>query len=227
MNNNLHRILLEKEQLWKGCILASIAHAIIVAHFPDESNEHSWDGFNYSVQDSAGSRGTITFSKDYYVAAFRDDNSERLNKKIDINEYKSYFNGAPNALVELANKEALQYLLDEVNGNVVPLKTTAFWGNEKETFSNDTFEKIHNNGGFLIDRQLLDIEDAFNSWKEYYDMTEQQYKLLRSIYKRKIENNDKLLLMSKDEILMIGTDDEEGLKESEISFNEIGIEWEK
>ena len=121
----------------------------------------------------------------------------------------------------------MQYLLDEVNGNVVPLITTAFWGNEKETFSNDTFEKIHNNGGFLIDRQLLNIEDAFNSWKEYYDMTEQQYKLLRSIYKRKIENNDKLLLMSKDEILMIGTDDEEGLKESEISFNEIGIEWEK
>ena len=40
MNNNFHRILLGKEQLWKGCILASIAHAIIVAHYLDESNEH-------------------------------------------------------------------------------------------------------------------------------------------------------------------------------------------
>ena len=226
MDIKLKRILLQKESLWQGCILASIAHAIMVAHYPDESNEHSWDGLNYSVQDSAGARGTISFSKDYYVAAFRDDNSERLNKKISVNEYKKYFTGASNEIVELANEEALQYLLEEVNDNIEPLITTAFWGNETEAFSNDTFNEIYNNGGFLIERQLLDIEDAFNSWKEYYEMTDQQYNLLKDIYKRKIENHNKILIMSNEEIGMIGTYDEEGLRESKISFNEIGIEWE-
>lgn len=42
------------DQIWRGCTLAAIAHAIMVAHYPMFSNEHSWDGFNYSLQDSAG-----------------------------------------------------------------------------------------------------------------------------------------------------------------------------
>jgi len=80
VNTDLNEFGLSKEELWKGCILASLAHAIMVAHHPNLSNEHSWDELNYSVQDSSGGRGTITFSLDYVVAAFRNDNSHRLNQ---------------------------------------------------------------------------------------------------------------------------------------------------
>ena len=95
----------------------------------------------------------------------------------------------------------------------MPLITTAIWGNETETFSNDTFKDMQNNGGFLIRRQTLDIEEAFDSWKEYYDMTEQQYKLLRDIYKRKVEQHNQFFILSIEEINLIGTDDKEGLRE--------------
>lgn len=226
MNSNLNKIQWSKGHLWEGCMLASIAHAIMVANYPDLSNEHSWDGMNYSVQDSEGARGTITFSGDCYVGAFRDDNSERLSKEESLFEYKTYFNDAPNNIFELAQKEALQYLLQKVNGKIVPLITTAIWGNETESFSNDTFEDLKGNGGFLIDRQIMKLEFAFDSWKKYYDMTDQQYDLLRNIYKRKIEQPNQLLILSAEEINMIGTDDEEGLYESRTSFNEIGIGWE-
>ena len=227
MSSNLYTIQLEKERLWKGCMLASIAHAIMVAYYPEVSNEHSWDGMNYSIQDSAGARGTITFSQDYFVAVFRDDNSERLSKKNSMREYKHYFDGAPSEIIELAKQEALQYLLQKVDGNIVPLITTAIWGNETETLSNDTFKDMQNNGGFLIQRQTLDIEEAFDSWKEYYDMTEPQYNLLRDIYKRKVEQPNQFLILSTEQINLIGTDDEEGLEESKTSFNEIGIGWEE
>lgn len=227
MSSNLYTIQLEKERLWKGCMLASIAHAIMVAYYPEVSNEHSWDGMNYSIQDSAGARGTITFSQDYFVAVFRDDNSERLSKKNNICEYKHYFDGAPSEIIELAKQETLQYLLQKVDENIVPLITTAIWGDETETFSNDTFKDMQNNGGFLIRRQTLDIEEAFDSWKEYYDMTEQQYKLLRDIYKRKVEQHNQFFILSIEEINLIGTDDKEGLEESKTSFNEIGIGWEE
>lgn len=223
----MSKIQCGKEQLWKGCMLASIAHAIMVAHYPEISNEHSWDEINYSVQDSAGTRGTITFDKDYYIAAFRDDNSERLNKENNMLDYKTYFSSAPKEISELAEKETLQYLLEEVYGNAVPLITTAIWGNETGSFSRDTFTDMKNNGGFLLERQMLKIEDAFDSWKEYYDMTEQQYDLLRNIYKRKIEQPNELLILSKEEINLIGSDDKEGLEESKISFNEIGFVWEE
>ena len=38
-----------------------IAHAINVAHCPDFSHESSWDGFNYSMQDSQGDKGQLRF----------------------------------------------------------------------------------------------------------------------------------------------------------------------
>ena len=41
-------------QLWEGCIMAGIAHAIGVSKYPMLSNEQSWDGINYSMQDSLG-----------------------------------------------------------------------------------------------------------------------------------------------------------------------------
>jgi hypothetical protein len=52
----MRRINWEREQLWEGCILASIAHAIMVAHYPELSYKKSWDDFNYNMQDSPGVR---------------------------------------------------------------------------------------------------------------------------------------------------------------------------
>ncbi len=49
----------QREHLWEGCILASIAHAIMVAHYPELSNEQSWDDINYNVQDSLGLEGQL------------------------------------------------------------------------------------------------------------------------------------------------------------------------
>lgn len=225
MSSNLFKIQLGKERLWKGCILASIAHAIMVAHYPEISNEQSWDGFNYSVQNSGESRGTISFSGDWYVGAFRNDDSQRLKKENKLIEYKSYFCGAPSNIIELAEKEALQYLLQKVDEDIVPLITTAIWGNEIEAYSNDTFKDMQNNGAFLLERQMMDECVAFDSWKEYYDMTKQQCDLLKNIYNKKIQHPNNLLILSKEEINMVEADNEEGLNESKISFSEIGIKW--
>ncbi|SFH40308.1 hypothetical protein SAMN04487776_1133 [Priestia megaterium] len=74
-----------KSQIWQGCMLSSIAHAISVAQYPEFANEQSWDGDNYSMQDSQGGRGTITFNQHYCVAAFRDDNSSRIDKHKNAN----------------------------------------------------------------------------------------------------------------------------------------------
>lgn len=226
MSNNLFKFSFGKEKLWKGCMVASIAHAIMVAHYPETSNEHSWDGMNYSVQDSEGARGTITFSKKFYVGALRDDNSERIGEE-KLFDYNSYFKNTPHNIFKLAQQEALQYLLEDVNENIKPLITTAIWGNETETFSNDSFEDMKNNGGFLIERQTMELEDAFSSWKEYYEMTPQQYDLLRHIYERKMLKPGQILKLTAEEINKIGTNDKEGLYESRVSFSEIGIEWEE
>jgi hypothetical protein len=58
----------------------------MVAHYSEVSNEHSWDGMNYSVQDSAGTRGTITFRQDCYIETFRFNNSERFGERNKLSE---------------------------------------------------------------------------------------------------------------------------------------------
>lgn len=222
MANNINEVSWKMEQLWKGCILASIAHAIMVAHYPELSNEHSWDGINYNIQDSKGARGTITFNSEYCVGAFRNDNSDRIKAK----QAKEYFLGAPKEVVNLAADEALQYLLENVEGKVVPIITTAFWGIGENIFSIDSVEEMYRNGVFLLERQLMDCDSSIESWAEYYDMSSRQCNLLKTIFKKKINQKVGDIILSKDDIQQIGTSDTNGLEESRISFKEIGIVWE-
>lgn len=224
MSSHINELEWKKDQLWRGCILATIAHAIMVSHYPELSNEHSWDGINYSVQDSAGARGTITFDSEYCVAAFRDENSLRINSGSNVNKY---FKGAPEEIVILAHGESLQYLLDNVGGKAKPLITTAFWGKGKKLFAVDLFEDILENGGFLLEKQTMAFDEAIEAWKEYYDMSSEQCKLLRIVYERKIAEPIKELTLTKNDIALIGTGDQEGLNESKTSFGEISIVWEE
>ena len=221
MSELYSRINWNAAQLWRGCVLAGIAHAITVAKYPLTSNEHSWDGWNYSVQDSAGQRGTVSFKNGCCVAAFRNDNSDRIYKVLKAEQY---FKGAPKEIIELANSEALQYLLDEIEGETRPYITTAFWGKEK-LYSNDSFEEILINGGNLLEYHVLDIEMVIESWKERYDMDNGQICLLKSIYTRRVNDFNTFINLSQQEVNLLGTNDEEGLEESRISFEELRVYW--
>jgi len=211
---------LNQKQLWEGCVLAGFAHAIMVAEYPLMANEQSWDNLNYSVQDSSGQRGTVSFAGQKCVAAFRNDNSERIDDMIDVDYF---FQGAPKEIVDLAYAEALQYLLDDVEGEIKPSITTAFWG-EDSIYTNDSVKEMLINGGNLLEYQLMDIEMAILAWKNEYDMNEEQVQLLKSLYKRKIDNPDNPITLSQREIELLGRDDE-GLRESRISFEEMGVFW--
>jgi hypothetical protein len=127
---------------------------------------------------------------------------------------------------QLAVNETLQYLLDEIDGNTLPVITTAFWGGNDGIYSKDNFEEFIKNAGFLIENQAKDIETAIIEWKEYYEMSDSQMNLLRSIFERKISNPNGEIILSEREIRMIESDYEEGMHESRISFEELGIKWE-
>ena len=208
------------KRLYQGCMLASIAHAIIVTKYPNMSYEQSWDGINYSIQDSSGQRGTITFDDEFCVAAFRNDSSERIAENLNSLDY---FANAPFGVIELANSETLQYLLEEVGEITKPIITTAFWGSDI-IYSNDNIKVIMSNGANIIKNQLLDTEDALRAWQEEYEMNKEQIELLRSIYNRKIDNVNSKIVLSKDESKKLQAYNRDGgFEESKISFSEMGI----
>lgn len=217
-----YKLHINKEQLWKGCILKSIADAIFVAHAPDFSHESSWDGFNYNMQDSQGVRGTITFHPYYAIVCLQDVNSERIEEWIDA---ANYFEGAPLEVIDIAKEEALQYVLEEVEGETVPFITTAFWIEDSGAYSIDPFEEMEEHGGFLLEIPLLDTELAIERLEEEYELTAEQIELLQFVYERKIQNPNEKIKLSKEEVAMIGTDDSERLEVSKASFEEMNITW--
>ncbi len=219
---NKYKLHIDREQLWKGCILNSIANAIFVAHDPDLSHESSWDGCNYSMQDSQGGRGTITFHPDYTIVCLQDVNSERIDEWIDA---KNYFEEAPSEVIDIAKEEALQYVLEEVEGETVPFITTAFWIEDSGAYSIDSFEEMEEHGGFLLEIPLLDKESAMERLEEEYELTDEQIELLQLVYERKIKNPNEEIMLSKEEVAMIGTDDSEGLEVCKDSFEEMNITW--
>lgn len=211
------RIYIKKAELYNSCLLATIAHAIMVSHYPELSNEHSWDGNNYNVQNNNGIRGTITFTDQYCIAAFRDDNSKRLNKSTPA---EKFFKGAPNRILEAAIEDTLQYLLENINNETIPLITTSFWCIEDVLYSNDSVEEMKLNGLSILEYQFLNTDESIGKWIKYYDMSEQQVNLLKSIYNKRIINPNIILTISEDEKRQIGT---EILEETIESFKEIGI----
>jgi len=218
-----YKLHIDKEGLWNGCILKSIADAIFVAHAPDFAHESSWDGINYSMQDSQGGQGTITFHPKYTIVCLQDVNSERIDDWIDA---ANYFEGAPLEVIEIAKEEALQYVLEEVEGETVPFITTAFWIEDSGAYSIDSFEEMEEHGGFLLEIPLLDTGSAIERLEEEYELTEEQIELLQLVYERKIKNPNEEIKLSKEEAAMIGTDDSEGLEVSKASFEEMNIIWE-
>lgn len=208
------------EGLWQGCMLMSIAHAVFVADAPDLAHEISWDGFNYNMNNSQGSRGTITFHPDFFVAGFRNDelSSDSWSAKDSLSQ-------APEKVIRLAEQETLQYLLENIDGEMLPSITTAVWGDKKQIFSCHPLEEMLERGGNLLEIQSMNPTSAFDACEEEYEFTEEQMTLLKKLFHLKIAQLNEAITLSQCDIDSIGSRNAEGIYESKLLFAEIGIEW--
>lgn len=212
-----------RNTLWEGCILTTIAHAVMVEQYLELSNEQSWDGMNYSVQDSCGCRGTITFHKKYLVAVFQDNNNKKMMKQC-IEKGAIHILGIQQKIIEdIADKEALQYVLDDVDGITVPLVTTGFWGINIDIFSKYEYEVMEENGAYILANQIKSFEENIQALIDYYDMSEKLVRLAESIYFRKIRNpNNKIQLHKNERNILLETYGIE-LSACKQTFKEINI----
>ena len=229
-NQNYNELQIDLIKLWEGCILVSIAHAIMVAKYPFLSFEHSWDNFNYNIQDANGKRGTITFKNKYCIAAFRDEESPRMKEVMNNCKYlEEYFFNYEDNIFEIAKNETLQYLLDETNYGIYPCITSAFWGvfDTNKVYSNDTLSDILLNGGNLIKYHLLEYNDAIKRLIDCYNMNNNEVVLLEKLFKNKMKEKNKPIFLSKNDIKLIEISNYEGFKETKTSFLEIGIYFSK
>lgn len=209
-----------------GSYLGTIAHSFFIMSNPILSHEQSWDGINYSVQDSMGARGTVTFAGDQVVGVFFDNNSPRnpFRSGEDIQLLlQRIFSGISEDLWTIAKNEALQYVLQEYGGQVFPIITAAFWSEGEYLTAGEPWNLVINHGAHLIRNQFSDIETAIMEWQEYYELAPAHIDLIRLLFNRKMTTPDQPILLSKQELAIIKRNGDEGLDDSRELLAAIGI----
>lgn len=174
-----------KNDIYSGCLIASISHAIMTNVYPELSYEQSWDGANYSIQNSSGLRGTITFENDFCVGAIRNEMSNGIVGGEFIKERMISF---PSNVVFKAYEETLQYLLLERDGIVAPYITSIFWADYNTIHYEERFIDSIKEDFTLFENILLPKKISIKKWKEYYDMDSKVVELIDVLYQRKMKD---------------------------------------
>ncbi len=177
--------------LYHGCLFAAVIHAILVGEYPELSYEHSWDGFNYSLNNSQGCRGTVTFHPQYIVAVFQD-----IARIIPGKSAYDCLHGMPEDILRIAESEALQYVLVDSGGEIKPVITAAFWGTWEELTGCQRWSDILENGGYILENQLLPHRQSLLQWDDYYGMTSGQMELAESLFARKIAHAEEAIFLT-------------------------------
>lgn len=210
------------EQLWTGAVLASLAHAAFIVHTPDLSNEQSWEGANYSVQDSQGARGTVSFGAEGVVGVFFDVHSPRASGGAEVAPLLA---GMPPGLRSLADREALQYVLQDAGGEPRPAITAAFWTPGRGPLAGaEPWDDIVEHGAHLVHVQLLEPERALEAWRAYYDLDDARVTLVWSLFQRRIARPHERLRLTPDERAVLTQDGDAGLNDVRELLDGIGID---
>jgi hypothetical protein len=210
-------IPISPRRLYEGCVLAAVSHAVAVGMYPELNYEHSWDHMTYCVHDSEGGRGAITFHPDGVVGVFQCADSDSPADALRL------FDGAPEAILQVAQSEALQYVLCDADGTAKPVISAAFFGTWERLYATQTMDELMEKGGCMIRTHLLPFEDALDTWRDYYDLDDKQTHLIRRLFRRKMDENGQRITVSPADLQALYGDTEEcltSLKELNIEISE-------
>ena len=200
----LDRLDAKPAELRKGCVLATIAHAIFTVRSPELANEQSWDGPNYSVQDSQGALGTVTFDARVTVGAFFDAHSERNPLASGAHyDLATFLAEMPTDVRSIADEETLQYLLQEYEGATVAVITSVFWSDQDGLITPEPWEDAFANGAHLIRTQLLPPDEAIEAWRSHYELSPGQVDLLGSLFARRTASEVAVVMTDEDKAALL------------------------
>jgi hypothetical protein len=217
----------DRSALWRGVVMGTIAHAIWVAPNPSLAVLQQWDGRNYTVNDVASARGTITFAEDCMVAAFRDERSRHraAPPRRGAGQYAAeyYFQGAPAEVLMLARNEALQYLFDDWQGGAEPVITAAFWSEGPMLTATEPWTAVLEHGAHLLQLQLLPPERGIPAWEQAYELSPEQRVLLGHLSERRLAQPDGVVAMTPAECQALTAVGDAGIEESRELLAAVGI----
>lgn len=215
-------------QLWDGALVASIAHAVGSAKYPDLSSMQSWEGDNYSFQDYMGSHGTICFGMSVdreprsCVGGVVGGKSERFGaNSSDPAHVAALLADVPRSLSSLVDVLPDYFLVNAGNATY-PVLTAVMWSEGDRLASNDTWDDFVKQGSGHF-RLLLEPQSLITAWGEQYGLDADEVTLVESLYARRRVNFAEVISLASQERHLIERHGAEGYLESKLLLQQIGI----
>jgi hypothetical protein len=182
------------EHLVEGARLYTLAVAVWAAGEDDPQVLEGWDGDTYLRNSGSGDSAAITFRGDLVVGGFFDHESPRSPYNPTSRpsyDWRLRFQGAPEAIVALAESDALQFLLQDMppQGEVMPVITAAFWSVGERMTSCDSWALFERHGGKHLDVETITPARAIDDCIEFYELTAERAGLLRELHAQRCEGS--------------------------------------
>jgi hypothetical protein len=202
----------------RGCILAYLVDCIMTAQHALFTRV-SWkdDGFFagkgpavYGMNDGQGIYGAITFEGELLVGIFYDTHSERSPyRHPETYDLNRFFQGMPSHHRILVDGP-LEDFIGNVDGQLIPEVTTAFWDNGDYLTAADPWEVVLNEGARVVRIELMaDIDDALAAWQEEYEMSPHQVAFSRLLFDCKMSCPTGIIELSNAEVTWLRSTCEE------------------
>lgn len=208
--------------LWKGCMLALCVHGVMLPEYPFIMNEHIWLDGIYLTQDNEGAKGALVFSEEMepLVGVFRQAGSPRVELVLSDKYAASHFKAASGENREIA--EALfPFFEEEMGESRLPVVTAGFWWDNGILYSRDSLDDWNENGGHILERQMMTFEEAMDSYRAYYEMDDIRAGIIERVYRERIRSPMQTVVLWKEEIKAIvekGSYNEKVCRDAFLSF---------
>ncbi len=123
----------------------------------------------------------------------------------------------------IAQQETLQYLFDDINDQIQPTITAAFWGDGDAITAREPWAKVVEHGAHMIAHQTLPLEDAIAEWTQEYGLVKDQITLLRTLFTRWIASASPIVITAEERKILTAQGDA-GLAEARKLLAIVGIE---
>lgn len=174
-----------RNEFYKKCIYASIAHAVMVGRYDLLTDEISWDGNNYLFQNMEGTRGVFSFSDEGVVCALQ--NEEQYIEGVS-KIYEKMLDSTDKKLLKITEEEIIPYFLVD-DDNSIPGLTSLFWSFNDSFLSLMSEEIIMKSSSNILLPYLYEFDDLKKYWRDYYEADGEQMNLINSIFEKRMISN--------------------------------------
>ena len=219
----VNRLPIDGTELWKGCILASCVHGVMLTEFPFTLKEHTWSGGLYVTENGEG-KAALIFSeeKGLLLGMFWMYFSERTELVLTDQYARSHYKGAPAEIQEMA--ETLAELFEDGEGDKkLPYVTTGFWQENGQILSRDAYEDWLAHGGYLLQHQMEPFEEAMPYYEDVCSMDEPRMEIAERLYRERIQSPGQQVVLTKEEQAVLQEAEPRNMEVCQEVFEAFGV----